>query len=184
MNIYSLKTLLKSDCCGAAMKLVLLIFLWQGFALTTLYGIEPVDAQFLGKWSFDHAQIQERVVGTPDYKTRTVAQDEFWKNHYLLSTPTEMTFHEDFGVRISHPSWSFNALAVMNNGKLEFRNYIEDFEVDFDKQPDLEAIDNYPVMGNPYNLTFSGKLLQMQCAYSYLNNKGEEMEAILTIFYN
>ena len=145
---------------------------------------ELVGAEFFGKWSFDHAVVKERLMGSQqDYVTRTVSSDEFWKRSYLLYTPTEIDFLDGFVAHISHPSWAFHAVTVMNEGKLEFRIFKENTEEDYNKMPDLSEVDSYRTMPPVYDLALNGARMSMQSSYFYANMQDESIEGILTIYY-
>ena len=147
--------------------------------------VELVDSQFWGNWSFDRAQTQEKVVDSnQNYETQAVPLDDFWKRDRLRYVPTGINFHEgDFVAHISHPSWFFPVVAVMNEGKLEFRNFQPNPETDYDKAPDLSEIDSYPMINTAYELTLNGDRMILKSNYTYENFRSEIVEGILTVFY-
>ena len=146
----------------------------------------PVDDVFFGKWTFDHAQTQERPVGSQQsYTTRSVLQDEFWQKPYLLNIPTRIAFMGAFVAHISHPSWSKPVVAVINtenNGMLEFRDFLKN-QGDHNKMPELSEIDSYPVIIPVYSLTLNGGIMSLQCNYTYPDAQGNYIEGILAVYY-
>ena len=143
----------------------------------------PVATEFLGAWIFDSAETQERPADSQQsYVIRNVSQDEFWQKSYLLNVPTQIVFMGDFMVHISHPSWSRPAVAVMNNGLLEFRNFQETPE-DYNKLPELSKIHSYPTITSSFSLTSNGNLMSLQSNYTYSDTQGKRIEGILTVYY-
>ena len=142
----------------------------------------PVGAEFSGEWFFYHAQSQERPKDSQqNYSVRSVSQDEFWQKAYFLSMPTQIMF-DGFSAQISHPSWSKRVVSVINDGKLEFRIFQENPE-DFDKKPDINAIDLYPIIMPIYDLALNGEVMSLQSDYFYSDGQGNYTEGILTIYY-
>lgn len=164
---------------GIRRVLLFCIMLLGSLAVTQA---EPIGAEFLGKWSFDHALAQEKSNSQKNYVTRTVSLEEFRLKVHLLDVPTGVDFLDEFVANISHPSWSFPVVAVMNEGKLEFRNFRENPEEDYDKKPDLSEIDSYPAIQPVYDLALNDTLMSMKSSYTYTKN-GETVEGILTVFY-
>ena len=141
-----------------------------------------VGTEFSGEWLFYKADSQERPMGSQQkYSERNVSQDEFWQKIYFFNMPTQIVF-EGFLAWISHPSWSKHVISVINGGKLEFRIYQENPE-DFNKRPDLNAIDLYPTIMPVYKLALNGEVLSLQTDYFYSDGQGNYTEGILTIYY-
>jgi hypothetical protein len=143
----------------------------------------PVGAEFEGEWVFERAEAQERPMNSQEsYTKRIVAKDEFWKETYFLQMPTQITFHDGPYAQISHPSWSRPALAVINDGMLEFRIPQED-QVDSDHHLEISDVDSYETMMPVYSLTLDKNTMILQCEYFYANKQGKYIEGILRIHY-
>ena len=144
--------------------------------------LAPVGLEFSGQWFFHKAQSQERPMGSQqNYSVRSVSQDEFLQKTYFYNMPTKIMF-DGFLAWISHPSWSKQVVSVINGGKLEFRIFQENPE-DFDKKPDLNSIDSYPISMPVYGLALNGELMSLQSDYFYSDGQGNYTEGILTIYY-
>ncbi len=143
----------------------------------------PVDAEFFGEWTFDHAEAQERAINSHEgYVSRSVSQEEFWQKTYLSDIPTQITFMGPFMAHISHPSWSKPVAAVINNGRLEFR-IIQTNPEDYNKVLDISAINSYLTIMSAYSLTLKGNRMSLQYNYIYSEAQDKYIEGILTVYY-
>jgi len=149
-----------------------------------LFAQQPVGTEFYGEWLFDNAQAQERLLNSQkDYSVRSVSQDEFWQKVYFLNMPIQIFFMDEYLTHITHPSWSKPVVALINDGKLEFRIFQEDPARDYDKKMDISEIHLYPTMMPVYDINLNGNQLSLQCNYIYPDEQGNYIEGILTINY-
>jgi hypothetical protein len=148
--------------------------------------IIAVGNEFLGQWSFDHAQAQERAMNTQgNYTSRIVSLEELQNEIYFEHAPMHFTFMEDEVMHVVTPFGVREGTATIDlyNHYLEIREVIETI-VTVGAEGEEDAVELiYGLTGVYTNFQINSTQMSLQFLYAYQYDEGQFMEGILTIYY-
>ena len=149
--------------------------------------IIPVGDEFLGQWSFDHAQAQERAMNTQDsYTMRTISLEELQSEIYFEHAPTHFTFMEDEVAHVVTPLKTREGTATIDlyNHYLEIREVVETIIVTAGAEGEEDEVELiYGITGVYTNFQINSAQMSLRFLYSYEYGEEQYMEGILTIHY-
>lgn len=159
--------------------------------ITVSAQITPVGNEFLGTWSFDHAQAQERPMNTQGgYTSRAISLQELQSEQYFEDAPTQITFMEDKAVRVV----SAKRVREVATAEIDHRNHclnirelieivIEREEGEVGEEGEEDQVESFYGLIPYTNFQISNSQMSLQYHYFYETGVEKYVEGVLTIYY-